>query len=163
LSAADVIAFAPMPAAILLLTAVLAGGDLPRMDQVAWLRGCWETHTPEGTIEAQWLPPRASSMLGVSRTIHGARLVDYEMDLIRERGDGLSYESHPSEGEPDLFLSVAIQKQKIVFENLKPRFPSRVGFELTAADRLLAWVDDSQQPQGRRVEYRYVRVACAGE
>jgi hypothetical protein len=151
-----------MPVAVLLLTAVLAGGDLPRMDQVAWLRGCWETQTREGTIEAQWLPPRASSMLGVSRTIHGARLVDYEMDLIRERGDGLSYESHPSEGEPDLFLSVAIQKQKIVFENLKPRFPSRVGFELTAPDRLLAWVDDSQ-PQGRRVEHWYVRIACAGE
>ena len=84
------IAFAPMPVAVLLLTAVLAGGDLPRMDQVAWLRGCWETQTREGTIEAQWLPPRASSMLGVSRTIHGTRLVDYEMDLIRERGDGLT-------------------------------------------------------------------------
>lgn len=158
------VAFEPMPVPILLLTAVIVGGgDLPHMNQVAWLRGCWEAPTREGTIEAQWLPPRASSMLGVSRTIHGSRLVDYEMALIRERGDQLSYETHPSDGEPDLFLSVAIETRKVVFENLKPRFPSRVGFELTAPDRLLAWIDSPQGPQGRRVEYRYVRVACAGE
>ena len=155
--------FAPM-VPILLLTAVIArGGDLPHMEQVAWLRGCWEAQTREGTIEAQWLPPRASSILGVSRTIHGSRLVDYEMALIRERGDRLSYETHPSDGEPDLFLSVAIEKQTVVFENLKPRFPSRVGFELTAPDRLLAWFDGLQNSQDQRVEYRYVRVSCAGE
>ena len=102
-------------------------------------------------------------MLGVSRTIHGGRLVDYEMDLIRATGDRLSYEAHPSDGEPDLFLSIVIQEHKIVFENLKPRVPLRVGFELTAPDRLLAWVDKSQQPQDRRVEYHYLRVVCTGE
>ena len=153
-----------MPVALLLLFAVIAaGGDLRRIDEVAWLRGCWEAQTREGTIEAQWLPPRASSMLGVSRTIHGARLVDYEMDLIRAIGDRLSYEAHPSDGEPDLFLSVAVQEHKIWFENLKPRVPSRVGFELTAPDRLLAWVDPSPNAQDKRLEYRYERVPCAGD
>lgn len=153
-----------MAVAILLLVAGLAGIDEPpRMNQVGWLRGCWEAPTLDGTIEAQWLPPRASSILGVTRTIHGARLVDYEMDLIRELGERLSYEAHPSKGEPALFLSIAIEEQKVVFENLTPGIPARVGFELTAPDRLLAWVDDSSQARGGRVEYRYVRVACAGE
>src|SRR3954467_7437392 len=102
----------------------------PRIDEVAWLRGCWESRTGEGTVEAQWLSPRASSMLGVSRTIHGTTLVDYEMTLIRERGDRLSYETHPSNDEPALFLSATIDHRKIVFENLKPLFPARVGYEL---------------------------------
>ena len=105
-----------MAVAILLLVAGLAGIDEPpRMNQVGWLRGCWEAPTLDGTIEAQWLPPRASSILGVTRTIHGARLVDYEMDLIRELGERLSYEAHPSKGEPALFLSIAIEEQKVVF------------------------------------------------
>src|SRR3954453_10336213 len=97
-----------MPVALVLLFAVAAGGDLRRIDEVAWLRGCWEAQTREGTIEAQWLAPRASSILGVSRTIHGTTLVGYEMDLIREGGDRLDYEAHPSNGLPGLFMSVAI-------------------------------------------------------
>jgi hypothetical protein len=150
-------------AALWLIAALGQAPRLPRIDEVAWLRGCWETHTSEGTIEAQWLSPRASSILGVSRTIHGTTLVDYEMALIREGGDRLSYESHPTNDEPGLFQSIAIDDRRVVFENLKPRFPAHVGFELTAPDQLLAWADGSQNTQPRRVEYRYARVACAGE
>ena len=117
----------------------MAYWKLPRVDQVAWLRGCWEMQTREGSIEAQWLSPRASSMLGVSRTIHGTLLADYEMDLIRERGDRLSYEANPSNGEPSLFLSTAIGDRTIAFENLKVQFPSRLGFALSPTGRLTAW------------------------
>src|SRR5436190_11553488 len=125
-----------MPILVIPLIAALAqAGALPRVDQVAWLRGCWEMQTRGGTIESQWLSPRASSMLGVSRTIHGTTLVDYEMTLIRERGDRLSYEAHPSDDVPALFLSIAIGDRRVVFENLRPGYPARVGYELTAAGR----------------------------
>src|SRR3954462_15098176 len=140
-----------LPLALVWLIAAFARGSrLPRIDQVAWLRGCWEMQTRDGTVEAQWLSPRASSMLGVSRTIHGTRLVDYDMALIREGGDRLSYEAHPSHDEPDLFLSVVIGDRNVVFENLKPKFPSRIGYELVAAGRLLAWSDGSRDGQTRR-------------
>jgi hypothetical protein len=146
-----------------LIVSLAQGTVLPRVDQVSWLRGCWELQTREGTVEAQWLSPRASSMLGVSRTIHGTTLVDYEMTLIRERGDRLSYETHPSNDEPALFLSATIDHRKIVFENLKPLFPARVGYELTESGRLLVWTDGARDGQTRRTESAYDRVSCPGE
>jgi len=153
-----------MPIVVFSLVAALAQATLlPRVDQVAWLRGCWEMQTREGTVEAQWLSPRASSMLGVSRTIHGTRLVDYDMTLIRERGDRLSYEAHPSNDEPELFLSTVIGDRTIVFENLRPRVPSRIGYELTATGRLLAWSEGTADGQTRRTESAYDRVSCPGE
>jgi hypothetical protein len=151
-----------MPTAVL-LGMMLAQVTLPQVDEVAWLRGCWERHTPEGTVEMQWLSPRASSMLGVSRTIHGTTLADYELTVIRERGDRLSYEPHPSNSEPDLFLSAAIGERRVVFENLRPQDPVRVGYELTPAGRLLAWSERSREGQTRRIESAYDRVSCPGE
>jgi hypothetical protein len=148
---------------MVLLVAALAQVTLPRVDEVAWLRGCWEMQTREGSVESQWLSPRASSMLGVSRTIHGTTLVNYEMTLIRERGDRLSYEAHPSDDEPDLFLSTVIGERRVVFENVRPRVPSRVGYELTAGGRLLAWSEDTRDGKTRRAESTYDRVSCAGE
>jgi hypothetical protein len=150
-----------MPIVILVLVAALAqGGRVPRVDQVAWLRGCWEAQTREGTIEAQWLAPRASSILGVSRTIHGTTLVGYEMDLIREGGDRLDYEAHPSNGLPGLFMSVAIADGKVVFENLKEQFPARIGYELSAPGRLAVWSEGPENGNAKRVELRYSRVRC---
>src|SRR3954464_4855249 len=113
-----------MGAVILALIATLVQvARPPRIDEMSWLRGCWESRTGEGTVDAQWLSPRASSMLGVSRTIHGPTLIDYEMVVIRERGDRLSYEPHPSNAEPGLFMSTAVSDRTVVFENLKPGFP----------------------------------------
>ena len=153
-----------MATVVLVLLAALAQiGKLPRVEQVAWLRGCWEMQTREGSIEAQWLSPRASSMLGVSRTIHGTLLADYEMDLVRERGDRLSYEANPSNGEPSLFLSTAIGDRAVVFENLKEQFPSRLGFELSPTGRLIAWSEGTRNGQAKRTESAYDRVPCAGE
>jgi hypothetical protein len=152
-----------MPVAVFSLIAALAQASLPHVEQVAWLRGCWEMQTRDGTIESQWLSPRASSMLGVSRTIHGTTLVDYEMALIRERGDRLAYEAHPSNSEPELFLSVAIGDRRVVFENLRPAYPARVGYELTATGRLVTWTEGALAGQTRRMESAYDRVSCPGE
>jgi hypothetical protein len=153
-----------MPSVILALIATLIQvARPPRIDEVAWLRGCWESRTGEGTVDAQWLSPRASSMLGVSRTIHGTTLIDYEMVVIRERGDRLSYEPHPSDAEAGLFMSTAVSDRTVVFQNLQPRFPARVGYELSSPDRLLAWMDGSENGTTRRVELSYSRVSCPGD
>ena len=135
----------------------------PRIDRVAWLQGCWAMQSGDRTVEEQWLSPRASSMLGVGRTTRAATLIEYELDLIRERGTQLSYEAYPSEQEPALFMSTTIGERAIVFENLKHDFPQRIGYERQSADRLLAWVEGSQNGQPKRIEYPYVRVACPGD
>lgn len=147
---------------------VLAGAlqtllSAPRVDRVAWLQGCWEMADGGRVVEEQWLSPRASSMLGVGRTTRGTTLIEYEMVLISERGNQLSYEAHPSDQQPAVFLSTMVGERTVVFENLKHDFPQRIGYERTTPDRLLAWVEGPQNGQTRRIEYPYQRVPCAGD
>jgi hypothetical protein len=149
----------------LLTGAVLAAQvALPlRIEQVGWLQGCWSLQDGDRRIEEQWLSPRADSMLGVGRTTRADRLIEYEMVLIRASGLQLAYETHPSAQAPALFMSSSVGEQSIVFENLKHDFPQRIGYERLSADRLLAWIDGTQNGQAKRIEYPYSRVACAGE
>jgi hypothetical protein len=148
---------------MLVLMATMQGAPPPRIDRVSWMQGCWQMEANGRTVEEQWLSPRASSMLGVGRTTRGTVLVEYEMVLIRERGDQLSYEAHPSGQDPAVFMSSAIGDRSIVFENLKHDFPQKVGYESRARDRLLAWVEGPQNGTTRRIDFTYQRVACPGD
>jgi len=147
---------------LILLGVAQATGPVP-IERVSWLTGCWEMTSGDRTVEEQWLTPRASSMLGVGRTTRGTTLVDYEMVLIRERGQQLAYEAHPSGQEPAVFMSTTVGERSIVFENLKHDFPQRVGYERQAGSGLLAWIEGPQNGQTRRIEFPYSRVACPGE
>ena len=149
----------------LTLFAVLLGqgSSRPTIDRVVWLQGCWAMERDGRLVEEQWLAPRASSMLGVGRTTRGTTLVNYEMVLIRERGEQLSYEAHPANQQPALFMATTIGERTIAFENLKHDFPQRIGYERKSADRLMAWIEGPQNGQTRRIEFAYDRVPCAGD
>jgi Domain of unknown function (DUF6265) len=151
-----------LPAHLLLALALGQITAQPTVERVVWLQGCWAMESNGRLVEEQWLAPRASSMLGVGRTTRGTTLVDYEMVLIRERGDQLAYEAHPADQQPALFMSTAIGERSIVFENLKHDFPQRVGYE-RKGDRLAAWIEGPDNGKTRRIDFAYERVSCAGD
>ena len=130
------------------------------IERLAWLQGCWETVSPGRTVEEQWMAPRGKSMIGVGRTVRGDTLVEYELMLIREQGDLLAYEAHPSGQPAAVFLSRTIGAARVVFENLQHDFPQRIGYERRRSDMLLAWIEGSQQGQLQRIEFPYRRAAC---
>jgi uncharacterized protein DUF6265 len=138
---------------------VPAVGQSTKVEQVAWLAGCWEDSTAQRTVEEQWMAPRGRTMLGAGRTTRGDTLVEYEMVLIREQGGQLAYQAHPS-GQPSaVFLLRAVSENEVVFENLQHDFPQRVGYRRDG-DSLRAWIEGPRNGQIRRVEFRYRRVAC---
>jgi hypothetical protein len=132
------------------------------IQRVAWLQGCWEAVSPERTVEEQWMAPRGKSMVGVGRTVRGDTLVEYELVLIREQGDRLAYEAHPSGQPAAVFLSRAVSDSNVLFENLEHDFPQRVGYTRSGSDALLAWIEGTQQGQLRRIEFPYRRAVCPG-
>lgn len=127
--------------------------------RVAWLRGCWEMSASERIVEEQWMVPRGGSMMGMSRTVRGGKLVAYEMVLIREEGPALAYEAHPSGQPVATFLSTTVSASQVVFENPSHDFPQQIGYQLKE-DALLAWIAGLQSGKSRRVEFSYKRVAC---
>jgi len=133
------------------------------IDRVAWLQGCWESVTPQRTVEENWMSPRGRSMIGVGRTVRGDRLVEYELVVLREQDGRLAYQAHPS-GQPSaVFLSKTVGDGEVLFENPTHDFPQRVGYRRDGPDALLAWIEGTRNGQSRRVEFPYRRVACHGK
>ena len=128
--------------------------------RVGWMQGCWETSSPQRTIDEQWMSPRGGSMLGMSRTVRDGRLVEHELMILSERGDQLAYEAHPSGQNPATFLSSRIEPSLVVFENSAHDFPQRIGYERKGPDSLTAWVEGPQNGRTRRIEYAYQRAQC---
>ena len=104
--------------------------------------------------------PRGGSMLGMSRTVRGNKLLSYETTLIREQGETLTFEAHPSGQPAATFLSTSVSGSRIVFENAQHDFPQQVGYERNASG-LLGWIAGSQNGKARRIEFPYLRVACS--
>ena len=145
----------PLCSVALALAAAAAG-----VDRVAWLQGCWEMASSGRTIEEQWTAPRGGVMLETGRTVRDGRLLASEFVVLREDGDRLAYEAHPS-GQPSaVFRARDLSDARVVFENPEHDFPQRVGYERRDADTLAAWIDGTVNGKARRVDFLYRRVAC---
>jgi rhodanese-related sulfurtransferase len=147
---------------VAIAAAATADAQPSGIQHVAWLQGCWESTSPERTIEEHWMAPAADSMVGMGRTVRGGKMVEYELVVIREQGGQLAYEAHPS-GQPSaVFLSGPVTDTTVVFENPQHDFPKRVGYERGGPDRLLAWIDAGPDSERPRMEFSYKRATCRG-
>jgi hypothetical protein len=147
---------------IMIASLVTAAAQQRGIQRLSWLGGCWEAVSSERTVEEQWMTPRGGSMVGVSRTVRGDSLVEFELVVIREQGDQLAYEAHPS-GQPSaVFLSRALTDSTVVFENLQHDFPQRIGYQRSGPNSLLAWIEGTENGQSRRVDFSYRRAAGGG-
>jgi len=151
---------------LLLLTAVTLGvGAFPQstgIQRLAWLQGCWEFVSGARSVEEYWMAPRGDSMVSVSRTVSDGSLVGYELVVVREQGDQLAFEAHPSGQPTAVFVSSTIGEQSVVFENPQHDFPQRIGYQRQGAG-LLGWIEGTQDGQVRRIEFPYRPAACSGE
>lgn len=131
-----------------------------RIEQLAWLSGCWEASLPQRTVEEHWLAPRGETMIGVGRTVRDGRTTEYEMVVLKIQNGQFAYEAHPSGQPTAVFLASDATETRVVFENAAHDFPQRIGYERKGADRVSAWIEGVQSGSTRRVEFPYRRVPC---
>jgi uncharacterized protein DUF6265 len=132
------------------------------IERAAWLQGCWESTTAIRTVEESWTTAKGGSMIGVGRTIRDGTMTAYEMIVLREQGDRLAYEAHPSGQASTTFLSTRISASELVFENPAHDFPQEVGYRRDG-NSLLAWIRGMQNGQERRIEFPYTRARCGNQ
>lgn len=147
--------------AVLLASAHTSPSAPANLDRLSWLQGCWTTTSGARVVEEQWTSPRGGVMLGVGRTTRDGRLVEYEFVVIRERGDTLVYEAHPSGQAPADFVAKGVEADAVVFENATHDFPQRVGYRRRGTG-IDAWVEGTIGGQTRRVEFPYEAARCPG-
>lgn len=116
------------PLALLLALAAAPGraaGSPPH--PLAWLAGNWCGRMGEARIEERWLL-RGDRLLGVSATVDGERLADFEFLRIEPHGDGLVYLAQPRGRPPTGFVLVESDGGRAVFANPAHDFPQRIAY-----------------------------------
>ena len=160
-----------MAAALLLLAGlphVAPGSGAPAMAPVridlrllAWLAGCWRDERGGRTYEEQWMAPGGGLMLGMSRTLRGDTLVEYELLRLERRSDGSAdYVAMPSGQASAAFRIVEITDSLAVFENPEHDFPQRILYRRLADGSLVARIEGADRGRVRGVDFPMRRAEC---
>ena len=131
-----------------------------RVSKLDWIAGCWESRSTRRLVEEQWMVPRGGLMLGMSRTVRGDTLVEYEVVRMEERGDSLFYVANPVRQAQAQFLATSSTDSSVVFENPYHDFPKKISYHRTHIDSVVARVEGELSGKNRVLEFRYARVPC---
>jgi hypothetical protein len=132
-----------------------------RVANLGWLAGCWEARSSRRLVEEQWMVPRGGLMLGMSRTVRGDTLVEYEVVRMEERGDSLFYVANPVRQSQAQFLATSSTESSVVFENPHHDFPKKISYFRAGPDSVVARVEGELSGKNRVLEFRYARMPCA--
>jgi hypothetical protein len=131
------------------------------VSHLSWISGCWQQTGANGRlVEEQWMGPRGNTMMGMSRTVRGDSLVEYEQLRIGERAGKAVYYALPSGQSPSEFTAATVSDTMVVFENPQHDFPQRIIYRKRGADSLVARVEGTMNGRSRGVDFPYGKVQC---
>ena len=119
----------------------------------AWLAG---SRSVQGNvlIEERWMDPASNLMLGLSRTVRGDKVVEFEFLRIEARADGLYYVAQPG-GRPQTdFKLTKWDGTEAIFENPQHDFPKRVIYRKQPANVVVARVDGGAGTKGQDFTFK---------
>jgi hypothetical protein len=128
------------------------------IDDAAWLGGCWSFAGKNGFTEEHWLPPAGGAMLGLSRTIRGDKMVEFEYLAIRTIDGKLSYVATPSRQKETVFTLARHSPAELVFENPSHDFPQRVIYR-KVPDGLAVRIEGIVDGKSRSADFPFRRCS----
>ena len=152
--------------AVLLLAFITISTGSPRITteqndiaQLSWMAGDWQS-PPGGRaqVEEHWTQPAGGSMLGMGRTVAGARTVEFEYLRIEQRDDGIYYVAQPKGRCPATDFKVTrASTQEAVFENPAHDFPKRIIYRKSADDSLTASIDAGEGTKAMTFSFKRIK------
>jgi hypothetical protein len=147
--------------ALLSFAASAAFGAAPPsagVDALAWMTGTWSGPSKGLEMEELWTSPRGGSMLGVHRDVKEGRTVSFEFLRIEESPAGITYWASPGGKPATPFRMVSHDGRRVVFENPKHDFPTRVLYWLGADGSLHARIEGSDGGKPVSEEWSWQRA-----
>ena len=126
---------------------------------LAFLTGCWKFERNGRTVEEHWLAPAGGSLLGVSRTVAGGKIAEFEFLQLRDLPDGVAYIAKPSGQAEASFKLTTKTADEVVFENPQHDFPQRIRYR-PSGDTLHARVEGTMNGKPQAIDFPYARVSC---
>ena len=149
-------------AAVLLLAGSASSQpSTERIENLAWLAGCWEQARAGSELATEvWMRPAGKMMLGVARSVKGGNTTNYEFTRLEETEQGIFYVAKPSQNKDETsFKLVKLGKQEAVFENLQHDFPQRIIYR-RAGDALFARAEGRSGGKTTGLDYNFRKARC---
>jgi hypothetical protein len=147
---------------LLIATLILSANltiQTPSIADVSWIAGDWQT-VPGGRrqIEEHWTKAAGGSMMGMSRTVAGDKMVEFEYLRIEQRSDGVYYVAHPKARCPGTdFKLTRASATEAVFENPQHDFPKRITYRKTGDDGLTASIDGGEGSKAMSFTFQRIK------
>ena len=136
-----------------------AAGPAPKISELAWLSGDWQT-APGGRalIEEHWTVPAGGTMIGMGRVVAGEKTAEFEFLRIEQRGNDLYYVANPNANCPQTdFKLTRLTGQEVIFENPAHDYPKRVMYRKNSDGSLVASIDAGEGTKSQSFSYLPVR------
>lgn len=138
-----------------------SAGQMPGVERLNWIAGCWVSDDGKERIEEVWLKPAGESMMGMSRTIAGGKTVFTEYVQIREHNGALAYVvSLGLSAKPVAFKLTKASDNEAVFENPQHDFPQRIIYRRESPDALFARIEGTEKGIAKAIDFSYKRQKC---
>lgn len=136
----------------------------PALDiaRLGWMAGCWEQRAGARVTHESWMAPAGGAMLGMSRTVAGGAMREWEVLRIVTDGGRLVYIAQPNGQAATSFHATVTSDTLTVFENLTHDFPQRIAYRRLSADSIVARISAERDGKTRGMDIRMTRVACGG-
>ncbi len=96
---------------------------------LSWLAGKWKTKNANPSFEEHWMSPQGGAMIGMGRSMDGAKLDFHEYLRIEQRQNGLIYVAQPMGRKETEFRLARENKNTLVFENPEHDFPQVIEYK----------------------------------
>ncbi len=138
----------------------------PKLEDLAWLEGCWKGNVNRRDYREVWLPLRGNMMIGVSQTVLDDKTDDYEYLRLEPRGDAVYYVAAPGGKNEASFRLVQETvdgegAHTFVFTDPARDFPQRIAYRRGSGGWLYAEVAGKVDGKERSVIYPMRRIDCA--
>jgi len=131
-----------------------------KLDDFAWLAGCWTSNRAGRVGEERWTTPKGGMMLGTGQTMKDGKTVEFEFMRIHEEKDGIFFTAKPSGQPEDSFKLVSFKDGEAVFENPQHNFPQRVIYGRGLDGSLQARIEGEMNGQKRGIDFPFTRAKC---
>jgi len=147
----------------LLMAATAHAAPTAKIEQLAWLAGCWQLEgQPVGAGE-QWSTLAGGTLFGSSRSLHEGRTVGFEFMSLRQHDDGrLVFPALPNGRNATDFGATRVDANEAVFENPANDFPQRIHYRRRDDNHLHARIEVARDNPTQAMDFPMHRVACGG-
>ena len=142
-----------LAAGLLLLTAYCSPLTAQSLSDFAWLTGS-RSVKESVLIEERWMEPASNLILGVSRTLRGDKVVEFEFLRIEARADGIYYVAQPGGRPPTDFKLTKWDGTEAIFENPQHDFPKRILYRKQPDNVVVVRIDGGAGTKGQDFTFR---------